>query len=89
MKIKTSKGKTFDVDFVCSPLSNPERIIIEMQNSRPFSEIASDFDGLESIREEDAERNPSVYKMYEGFSRLVEIHRYKADDGIRLTLAKE
>lgn len=88
MKITTSKGKVFNIGFICSPLSTPEHVIIEMSDTRPFSEIASDFEGLESIKKEDDTRESSVYEMYEGFSRLVEMHRY-TDGSIRLTLEKE
>lgn len=88
MKITTSKGKAFDIEFICSPLSTPEHVIIETNDTRPLSEIAADFEGLESIKKEDDTRGSSVYEMYEGFSRLVEIHRY-ADGSVRLTLEKE
>lgn len=88
MKITTSKGKSFDIDFICAPLSTLKHIIIETRDSRPFSEIAADFDGLESIKKEDDMRGSSVFEVYEGFSRLVEIHRY-ADGSVRLTLEKE
>lgn len=88
MKITTSKGKAFDIVFICSPLSTPQHVIIEMRDSRPLSEIAADFEGLESIKKEDDTRGSSVYEMYEGFSRLVELHRY-ADGSVRLTLEKE
>lgn len=88
MKITTSKGKVFNIGFICSPLSTPEHVIIETSDTRPFSEIAADFEGLESIKKEDDTRESSVYEIYEGFSRLVEMHRY-ADGSIRLTLEKE
>jgi hypothetical protein len=88
MKITTSKGKAFNIGFICSPLSTPEHVIIETSDTRPFSEIAADFEGLEIIKKEDDTRESSVYEMYEGFSRLVEMHRY-ADGSVRLTLEKE
>lgn len=87
MKITTSKGKAFDIGFICSPLSTPEHVIIETSDTRPLSEIAADFEGLESIKKEDDTRGSSVYEMYEGFSRLVELRRY-ADGSVRLTLEK-
>lgn len=88
MKITTSKGKAFDIIFICSPISTPEHVIIELRDSRPLSEIASDFEELENLKKEDDTRGSSVYEMYEGFSRLVEMHRY-ADGSVRLTLEKE
>lgn len=87
MKITTSKGKAFNINFICSPLSTPEHVIIELRDSRPLSEIAADFEKLENLKKEDDTRGSSVYEMYEGFSRLVEMHRY-ADGSVRLTLEK-
>lgn len=90
MKIETSKGKNFNIEFICSPLRDGSKAIIEMEDARPLAEIAADFDGLESIKKTVSGRNDKVvYEMYEGFSRLVGIQRDMASGSVRLTLAKE
>lgn len=90
MKIETSKGKTFNIECICSPLRDGSKAIIEMEDERPLAEIAADFDGLESIKKTVSGRNDkAVYEMYEGFSRLVGIQRDMASGSVRLTLAKE
>lgn len=90
MKIETSKGNNFNIEFICSPLRDGSKAIIEMEDARPLAEIAADFDGLESIKKTVSGRNDkAVYEMYEGFSRLVGIQRDMASGSVRLTLAKE
>ena len=90
MKIETSKGKTFNIEFICSPLRDGSKVIIEMEDARPLAEIADDFDGLESIKKTVSGRNDkAVYEMYEGFSRLVGIQRDTVSGSVRLTLEKE
>lgn len=90
MKIETSKGKTFNIEFICSPLRDGSKAIIEMEDERPLAEIVADFDGLERIKKTVSGRNDkAVYEMYEGFSRLVGIQRDTASGSVRLTLAKE
>lgn len=89
MKIETSKGKTFDIEFICSPFRDGSKVIIEMEDARPLAEIAADFDGLKSIKKTGSGRNDkAVYEMYEGFSQLVGIQRDTAAGSVRLTLAK-
>lgn len=90
MKIETSKGMNFNIEFICSPLRDGSKVIIEMEDDRSLAEIADDFDGLESIKKTVSGRNDkAVYEMYEGFSRLVGIQRDTASGSVRLTLEKE
>lgn len=89
MKIETSKGKTFDIEFICSPFRDGSKAIIELEDARPLAEIAADFDGLKSIKKTGSGRDDkAVYEMYEGFSQLVGIQRDMAAGSVRLTLAK-
>lgn len=88
MKIETSKGKNFNIEFICSPLRDGSKAIIEMEDARPLAEIAADFDGLESIKKEDQRRGKGVYEVYEGFSWLIAIQRDSSSGSVRLTLEK-
>ena len=87
MTITTNTGKTFDVTFVGEMLMNERRLLIEYSDVRPLSAIASDFDGLETITKSDIDR-PCNDEIYNGFNRLVEVHRNTAAGTVRLTLER-
>lgn len=87
MKIETSRGKTFDAEFVCLPLRDKSKAIIELNDTRSLAEIAADLDGLEWLKKID-DGNGSVYEVFEGFNRLIGIQRDLSDDGVRVTLSK-
>lgn len=89
MKIKTSRGNTFEVVFIGAMLRNGNRLLMEMVDDRAFSDIAADFDGLETITKTNAEL-PDVNEVYEGFTRLVSITRDTGRSGVvRLTLERD
>ena len=88
MRIETSRGKTFDAEFICLPLRDRSKAIIELNDARSFAEIAADFDGLDWLKKIDDDRNGSVYEVFEGFNRLIGIQRDLTDDGVRVTLMK-
>jgi len=86
MRIKTSKGTTHDIRVMCEMLRNKNRALIELEDSRPLSEIAAEFDGLEWIRKYMTAES-TAYEMYEGFTRLCGIQRTETGT-VRLTLEK-
>ncbi len=88
MRIKTSRGKTFDAEFICLPLRDKSKAIIELNDTRSLAEIAADLDGLDWLKKIDDDKNGSVYEVFEGFNRLIGIQRDLSDDGVRVTLAK-
>ena len=88
MKIETSRGKTFDAEFICLPLRDKSKAIIELNDTRSLAEIAADFDGLDWLKKIDDDGNGSVYEVFEGFNRLIGIQRDLSDDGVRVTLSK-
>lgn len=72
MKIKTSKGKTYDVDWIDGPTITSGTVLLQMDDSRPLPEIAAEFDGLERIeRYSDTQGD----KTFEGYSELKSISR--------------
>lgn len=85
MQIVTSKGKTFDVNYIGTLILNGNRMMIDIDDDRCFAEIAADFDGLETITKTDAVK-PGVKEVYEGFSKLVAMARNAQDGSVRLTL---
>lgn len=88
MKIETSRGKTFDAEFICLPLRDKSKAIIELNDTRSLAEIAADLDELEWLKKIDDDGNGSVYEVFEGFNRLIGIQRDLSDDGVRVTLVK-
>lgn len=88
MKITTSKGKTFDVNFIWPTNRDGGRLMIELVDDRPLAEIASDFDGNATIEKTD-EKKPGVKEVFEGFNRLVLMSRENYEGVIRLTLKKD
>lgn len=67
MKIETSKGKNFNIEFICSPLRDGSKAIIEMEDARPLAEIAADFDGLESIKKKTRDAVRAFMKCMKAF----------------------
>lgn len=52
MKVTTSKGKTFDVDWMWGPIGNTRDLMLQLKDERPIPEIAVDFDGVEHFHRE-------------------------------------
>lgn len=86
MTITMSNGKVFDIRVICTGLRNKNTVLIELEDDRALSEIAADFEGIETITKTD-KSNPGVKEVYEGFTQLVSIHR-PSSGTVRLTLEK-
>lgn len=72
MKIETSKGKTYEVDWIDGPTITSGTVLLQMDDSRPLPEIATEFDGLARIeRYSDTQGD----KTFEGYSELKSISR--------------
>lgn len=88
MTVTTSRGKTFDVDWMGGPTSITGEVVLEYKDSRNFIDIIKDFDNVDYFhRESDNEGNMDFY----GYTKLVGITRvYNAPaNTVRLTFAKE
>lgn len=56
MTVTTSKGKTFDIDWMWGPVGVNEDLMLEYSDDRNLSKIAKDFEGCDSFhRESDTE----------------------------------
>ena len=87
MQITTSKGKTFDIQFIGSPLRNVNRLMIELEDERLISEISADFEGLDTIVKTDSIK-PNEKHIYEGFTKLAGIQENEEAGTFRLMLKK-
>lgn len=83
MTITTSMGKTFNVDWAWAPVGSDKRLMIQYEDARRISEIAGDFDGLQSIIREDENEGDATYT---GYSALVSVIRY--GDKVQIALKR-
>lgn len=70
MKLITSKGYTYDIDWIDTVATG--ELYMQMQNSQRLPEIADEFDGLEWLKREDDNQGD---KLFEGYSVLTMIRR--------------
>lgn len=87
MKITTSTGKTFDILFISSGVYMGGRAMIELADERALSEVASDFEGVDTITKTD-ELLPGVSEVYSGYTRLISVQRNAETGTVRLMLEK-
>ena len=87
MQITTSTNKTFDILFISTLLRAGNRLMIELKDERMLSEIAADFDGVETITKTD-DIKPNVKEVYDGFSNLVHIQRNRETGTVRMMLER-
>lgn len=70
MKLTTSKGKEYNVQWVDGPTITNGMVMIQLADDRRLPEIAAEFDGVERVeRVSETQGN----KTWEGFTRLQRI----------------
>lgn len=85
MKLTTSSGKTYDVQWIDGPTITSGMVLLQMADDRRLPEIAAEFDGLEAMqRESDTQGN----KAWQGYTVLQRIARV-SPGVVLLALAKE
>lgn len=84
MKLTTSKGNEYQVDWIDGPTFTTGEVLLQMMDDRRLPEIAAEFDGLEWLKRESENQGN---KSWEGYSVLQMIT--KLDDGnVRIVLSK-
>ena len=82
MTVTTSKGKTHDIFWMWGPVRTTGAVMLEVNDNRPLSEIAADFEGCETFKKMDDTKGTAIYEMYEGFTILSTISRnWRRTDG--------
>lgn len=85
MKLITSAGKTYEVQWVGGPTLTSSAVMIQMADDRRLPEIAAEFDGLEAMqRESETQGN----KAWQGYTVLQRIARV-SPGVVLLALSKE
>lgn len=85
MKLTTSKGNEYSVDFIDGPTITDGLVVLKMHDKRHLPEIAAEFDGLEWLKRESEEQGD---KEFVGYSELQRISR-NVDGTVTLAFAKE
>ena len=85
MKTETSKGKTFEASTAFVSVRDSNRLMMDVMDMRAISEVAADFEGVETLTQEDAQH---VEHVFRGFTVLAAASRNKSDGSVRITLEK-
>lgn len=84
MTVKTSKDKTFDVNWMWGPVGDDDELMLELVDDRLLSEIAADFEGVEKFeRFSEAEGD----LVYEGYTELKSIFRSYTRTGSTVSIS--
>lgn len=68
MKLKTSTGNEYDIDFAGGPSLTSGQVLVQLRDSRRLSDIVAEFDGLawmEKLSENEGN------KRFDGYSRVM------------------
>lgn len=82
MKITTTKGKTFDVNWAWADGAN---LRMEFIDDRSIEEIAADFDHIESFYRTSEEEGNMVY---DGYQALIAVIKNQPSKTVQLILSK-
>lgn len=87
MTVTTSKGKTFEVDWMWGPVGVSKSLMLQLEDDRNLSEIASDFENCANFhRDSETEGNMD----FDGYTELVGIDRVQdmEPNAVQITLNK-
>ncbi|MBR5874486.1 MAG: hypothetical protein IKY90_07140 [Oscillospiraceae bacterium] len=85
MKLTTSKGNEYTVDWIDGTTIISGEVILQMNDPRGLGVIASEFDGLEWLKREDEDQGN---KEFVGFNVLKNISRMN-NNKVQIALSKE
>lgn len=83
MKLTTSKGNEYTVDWIDGPTIIEGTVNLQMDDPRGLGVIAAEFDGLEWLKREDEQQGSKEFK---GFNVLKRICRM--DNKVQIALSK-
>jgi hypothetical protein len=85
MKLTTSNGKTYEVDWIDGATVTDGRLWMQMSDDRRLPEIANEFDGLEWMEKESEHTGIT---RYEGWSMVSMIKR-ESKEKVQIAFVKE
>lgn len=80
-------GVAREIEFINAPATARNKVMIELIDERPLSQIAADFEGREKLTRKDDIRE-DIETVYTGFTQLTAIQRNAVSGSVRITLAK-
>ena len=87
MTVTTSRGKTFEIDWMWGPVGANGDLMLEYADARAMSRIARDFEGCEAFhRKSETEGDMD----FDGYGRIVSIVRVNSgtQDTVRIALER-
>lgn len=84
MKLTTSKGNEYTIDWIDGATVIDGNVILQMHDTRSLGVIAGEFDGLEWLKREDEHQGN---KEFNGFTVLNRITRMSGDK-VQIALGK-
>ena len=87
MTVTTSKGLTYEVDWMWGPVGANRSLMLQLRDTRPLSEIAADFENCEHFhRASETEGDLD----FDGYTQLAGITRVRngEPDAVQLTMEK-
>ena len=85
MTIRLDGGAPMACEYVGESISMPGMLMVELEDERPLSAIAAEFEGVGRV---DAVRFYDQTSVYHGYTELIDIRRNQADGSVRLTMKK-
>ena len=88
MTVTTSKGKTFDIDWMWGPVGEAEDLMLQLRDGRTIAEIAADFEGCDLFyRRSDTEGDME----FAGYTSVVSAARVRrgGKEAVQLTLERQ
>lgn len=84
MEIRTSKGHTYNVDWIGGPTGIKQEIFCEFEDARPLHEIAMELEDAEIT----AIERGGVETTYHGYTELARISREAETDIVQIAMRR-
>lgn len=88
MTVTTSKGKTFDVDWMWGPVGYSEDLMLQYTDGRPIWEIASDFAGCDHFHRESDTEGDMDFDGYTLLKAVIRPDMERNPDIVQITLTR-
>lgn len=88
MIVTTSKGKTLPIDWMWGPTGIWGDLMLQYSDTRDFSEIANDFDGVDHFHRESDEEGDMDWDGYTVLKAISRPEYERNPDLVQITLAK-
>lgn len=88
MKLTTSNGKTFTIDWMWGPVSPYADLMLQYHDDRELSDVASDFENIEHFHRESEDEGDMDWYGYTALKAIIRPEYERNPDVIQITLAK-